>query len=116
MLSLWSTGHSGTSLAELLDDVLRIWGLTPGGSQRLNEIGPADRLVVAGAGAIRDLALTFEGRSHLDLADQLAVVAQHPGERQLFGAALAWLEPPRHPAWSRTGSSPTPSARSVPIA
>jgi hypothetical protein len=61
-------------LADLLDDVLRTWGLTPGGWQRLDDIGPADRLAVAGAGAIRDLALTFEGRSDLNLADQLAVV------------------------------------------
>src|SRR5262249_43827886 len=92
--SLWSTAHAKTTLADLLDDVLRIWGLIPSGRQRLDDIGPADRLVVAGAGAIRDLALTFEGRTDLDVADQLAVVAQHPGERQLFGTALAWLEPP----------------------
>jgi hypothetical protein len=104
--SLWSTSHGETTLADLLDDVLRIWGLTPGGRQRLDDIGPADRLVVAGAAAIRDLALTFEGRPDLDLADQLAVVAMHPGERQLFGAAIAWLEPPTPPCLVSPGIDP----------
>ncbi len=67
------------------------WGLEAQGLEAavLAGISPASKVVVAGAGAMLALAAHFEGASNLDLADQVLVVAGHPGERQLFGLAVA---------------------------
>ncbi len=64
----------------------------------LDTINPADKLVVAGPSAIAALIAAFAGRSELDWADQLHVVAAPPAHRQLAalgGALLNATKPTR---------------------
>jgi hypothetical protein len=77
----------------ILGEVARAWSLAPerpdlGSLERLT---PASRVVAAGAGAIVALAERFERRDGFDLANQVLLVADRPGERQLFGIAAALL-------------------------
>lgn len=58
-------------------------------------IHPSTRLVVAGASAIAALAESFDGRTDLDWADQVAIVATDPGTRQLAAFAGAALDATR---------------------
>lgn len=53
-------------------------------------VGAAERLVVAGPSAIAATVRAFAGRSDLDLADQVLVIATPPAHRQLaaLGGAL----------------------------
>lgn len=58
----------------------------------LAAIGPATRILAAGPGAVVSLAVLFSGRSGMDLADQVTLLTDQPGERQLFGLANVLLE------------------------
>jgi hypothetical protein len=83
-----------TELVATLREVAEAWGLplavTPALSALAARLGPASRAVVAGPSAIAAVAEQLAGRSDTDFADQLVLVSDHPGERQLFGvAALA---------------------------
>lgn len=78
-----------TSVEAALLAAASAWKLTPERID-LTPIEPADKLVVAGPGAIITLALAFEGQTDLDWAEQVLVVATHPAHRQLaaLGGAL----------------------------
>jgi hypothetical protein len=82
-----SAPDARTALREAAD----AWHLEPRllGGGLLEAISPATRIVAAGAGAVLSLAAHFEGSGTLDLADQVLVVADQPGPRQLFGLAVA---------------------------
>lgn len=86
-----------TDLAALLDELARIWHLEPAAVPAAATAGiePATRLACAGAGAVLAVARAFHGRPELDLADQVILVADDPGTRQLFGLAIAALGSPR---------------------
>jgi hypothetical protein len=82
-----------TTPPAILGEVARVWSLAP---QRpdvgvLERLTPATRIVATGAGAILTLAERFERRDGFDLANQVLLVTDHPGERQLFGIAAALL-------------------------
>lgn len=90
---LWRDAN-GTPPAENLGAVLSriaaVWKLSLQ-PHRHEAVSPSSRLVVAGASAVAALAQSFEGRSDLNWADQVAVVASDPPTRQLAafcGAAL----------------------------
>ena len=72
------------------------WSLAPvePPAASLKSIGPATRILAAGAGAALALARHFAGRSELDLGDQVAFFGTAPADRQLFGAAVALLDRP----------------------
>ncbi len=66
--------------------------MAPGAlSQPVGAISPATRLIVGGVGALLALFEAFEGRSGFDFAEQVLVVTDRPGERQLAGLAGALL-------------------------
>ncbi len=81
------------TLEPVLAAVAEIWSLRPEppAAGALDSIGPATRILAAGAGAILGLARHFEGRRDLDLASQVLLISDLPGERQLFGLAAALL-------------------------
>jgi hypothetical protein len=80
-------------LDALLGEIARIWHLEPAevSQQATAGIEPATRLACAGAGAVLALARAFDGRSELDFADQVTLIAEDPGTRQLFGLAITAL-------------------------
>lgn len=90
------------SLAALLDAAAAIWKLRVT-ADGLDEAGlaalhPASRVVAAGAGAVVELARSLSERGGFDLADQVTVVTESPGVRQLMGLAVLWTrrtQPPR---------------------
>lgn len=81
--------------AELVEKAATLWHLVPAATASVTDavrsIGPASRVVAAGAGAIVALTKHFQGRSDMDLADQVLLVTQRPAERQLFGLAVLAL-------------------------
>jgi hypothetical protein len=78
----------------LLRNAATAWGLEPRvvPERELADVGPATRIVAAGPGAVASLATFFSGRTGMDLADQVVLLGDHPGERQLFGFANVLLE------------------------
>lgn len=56
--------------------------------EQARAIGPADRVLVAGATALNALAAAAVDRRDLNLADQTLCIAATPAERHLFGLAL----------------------------
>ncbi|WP_428264125.1 hypothetical protein [Haliangium sp.] len=74
-----------------LRDAAAAWHLEPQpiDPTALAAISPASSIVAAGAGAVLALAAHFDGAATLDLADQVLVITGHPGQRQLFGLAVA---------------------------
>jgi hypothetical protein len=84
---------SKRDLGATLREVATIWGLAPQPlpPDALRDLAPATRLVVSGSGAVASVAAAFSGRPELDLADQVLLVADDPGTRQLFGLALVLL-------------------------
>lgn len=80
-------------LDALLREITRIWDIKPEAISRDATAGiePATRIACAGAGAVIALARAFHGRPELDLADQVTLIADAPGTRQLFGLAIAAL-------------------------
>lgn len=105
-------------LDALLGDIACIWHLEPAAVSREAAAGiePATRIACAGAGAVIALARAFRGRPELDLADQVTLIADAPGTRQLFGLAIAALggsragsqRPVRILATSPAGASDAP--------
>ncbi|XXY16175.1 hypothetical protein WME88_48855 [Sorangium sp. So ce216] len=81
----------------VLAEVASAWGFTPDatlageGGAELAGLGPASRVAASGAGAVLILAEHFASRRDLDLGDQVLFVTDRPGERQLFGLAVALL-------------------------
>lgn len=93
-LRLWRGARAqARSLAEVLEEAARAWSMRPAplDMATLAAVGPATRILAAGTGAVLALASHFEARPELDLADQVALVTSSPGERQLFGLAVALL-------------------------
>lgn len=83
------------NLSLALSTIASLWSL-PLTPVEPPSIQPSTRLVVAGPSAIVALAEAFEARADLDWADQVAIVATHPGARQLAafcGAALNVTKP-----------------------
>ncbi|MFO0575663.1 MAG: hypothetical protein U1A78_16830 [Polyangia bacterium] len=82
------------SMSALLDTTAAIWqmdvstdGIDP---EALDALQPASRVVAAGAGAVVALARSLSSRGGFDLADQVTVVTESPGVRQLLGLAILW--------------------------
>jgi hypothetical protein len=75
----------------VLEGIADVWALTvsPVPSTTLDRLGPASRLVLAGAGAVVAVAEAMAGRSGMDFGDQVLVVTDAPGLRQLTGIASA---------------------------
>lgn len=97
--ALWTatvTKPATTTLDALLAAVARAWKLKVTAID-VPAVAPADRLVVAGPGAIIATALAFEqGGRALDWRDQVVVVATPPAHRQLaalVGAMLGITQP-----------------------
>ncbi len=90
--TIWREANAAPAaenLAAALSRVADAWGLSL--SPVATDVTPSSRIVAAGPSAIAALAEAFEGRSELDWADQVVVVATAPGPRQLAafcGAAL----------------------------
>lgn len=93
-------GHAPTTLPALLDAVVAVWGLAPQvlAAGAISHLRPASRIVVAGAGAVLSLLPLFAERRDFDLADQVLLVADGAGVRQLFGLGAAWLPANRPPS------------------
>ncbi len=88
----WLRATPAEDATAFLRDAARAWGLQVGTvSQPLGTITPASRLVVAGVGALLAVFAAFDGRSGFDFAEQVTVVADRPGERQLAGLVGALL-------------------------
>jgi hypothetical protein len=81
-------------IRRLLLNAASMWDLEPRlvPEADLAAIGPATRILAAGPGAVVSLAVFFSGRSGMDLADQVILLTDQPGERQLFGLANVLLE------------------------
>lgn len=94
-----ATRHAPSSLTALLQSVIAIWGLSPqllpAGS--VDHLRAASRVVIAGAGAVLAVLPQFAERRDFDLADQVLLVADGAGVRQLFGLGAAWLATNRSP-------------------
>lgn len=84
----------GADVPRVLQSAASMWGLQPRTvpEDELATVGPATRIVAAGPGAVVSLAVFFSRRSGMDLADQVVLLADHPGERQLLGLANVLLE------------------------
>ncbi|MEY4582745.1 MAG: hypothetical protein RL701_7448 [Pseudomonadota bacterium] len=96
-----------TQLGELLRAYADIWNLKFAGADEqlvalLGRVNAASRVIVAGAGAIVALAEHMAARNDCDLGDQVLLVTEQPGVRQLAGIAAAL-----------TGSRKTPRCVSV---
>ena len=89
---MWRTGQGkalATDMRATLTAVAAGWGATVVGCS-VGAVGPAEKLVVAGPGAIIAVLESFSKGRDLDWADQVIVVATPPAHRQLaaLGAAL----------------------------
>lgn len=84
-------------LASALHHAAALWHLHPGALHSpLPELTPSTRLLVSGVGALLAVAQAFlqdhsRTRSGFDFADQVIVVTERPGERQLAGLTAALL-------------------------
>ena len=87
-----------------LDFLAKIWGLTLPATD-VSQVVPASRVVVAGAGAIAALADHMAGRKDMDFGDQLLLVTDRPGERQLLGLASALCGSRTRPRTVRSDAS-----------
>jgi hypothetical protein len=80
--------------ANTVDDVLRAiaqaWRLKLEPVE-VGVVRPAERIVVVGASATAELIRAFAGKSDLDWAEQVTVVAASPSVRQIAAAASAIL-------------------------
>lgn len=88
-------GQAGAGdIRRLLQSAAAMWGLQPRlvADTELESVGPATSIVAAGPGVVLSLACLFAARSGLDFADQVVLLGDHPGERQLFGLANVMLE------------------------
>lgn len=82
-----SASDASTLLGAIADVwAVRVAALEPGA---LDRIGAASRIVVAGGGAVIALAAHVAQRSDMDFGDQVLLVADAPGVRQLAGLAAA---------------------------
>lgn len=91
--------HAPADLRALLDAVVAAWGLSPRplSPEAMTNLRPASRVVAAGAGAVLSLLPIFADRRDFDLTDQVLLVADTAGVRQLFGLGAAWLPTNRSP-------------------
>ncbi|MEP6651905.1 MAG: hypothetical protein ABJA82_01015 [Myxococcales bacterium] len=77
-----------TSRSSALGKITEMLGLVPKPID-VSAVGPASRIVAAGAGAILALAEHMAGRADTDFGDQILLVTDLAAERQLFGIASA---------------------------
>ncbi|MCG5052482.1 MAG: hypothetical protein KA712_05945 [Myxococcales bacterium] len=91
-----------------------LWGLAPGPvvTGAVASAQAASRIIVAGAGAAIALVEHAEGRSDMDLGDQVLLVAQSPGERQILGLGVALLGGRQTPR-TVTAQDPLTQARAL---
>lgn len=107
--TLWRVALAQDAAAEpraVLEAVARAWGLSLQAFDP-DEIGANDALVVAGGSAIAATIEAFAGRSDLDWAEQVTVVATPPAHRQLgalAGAVLRSTKPTR--VWTAQATLP----------
>lgn len=84
----------GAVNCETIEDTLRqiagTWGIDLNPAP-IEPVGAAEQLVVAGPSAIAALVQNFAGKSELNWADQVTVVATPPSHRQLAAVAGALL-------------------------
>ncbi len=83
--------HLATEATPTLDTVAQALGIQPA-PVTLPTIHPATRLVIAGGAAILATAQAFQGRSDLDWARRVTVVADRPASRQLAGLASLFVQ------------------------
>jgi hypothetical protein len=105
----WLRALPPSDALAFLREVARVWGLAvTAPAESLGQVKPSTRLVVAGAGALLATFEAFDGRSGFAFAEQVTVVADHPGERQLAGLAGALLG--SHEAVKLLSPTSTPEA------
>lgn len=106
-----ATASALTDVRRALDAAAALWAIKPSvlPVDVVARVAPATRVVVAGAGAIISVATHFAGRTDLDFADQVLIVADDPAERQLAGLAGLLLDT-RHPARLVDTTSADPAA------
>lgn len=80
--------------AAALAAIAAAWGRTLA-PHAVGQVGPNDRLVLAGASAIAAAIEAFAAGTALDWSEQVMVVASAPAERQLAAAATALLNKQR---------------------
>ncbi len=81
-------GDKNTKPSPTLAEFAKVWGWE-WSLLSVAHVVPASRVVVAGVGAIVALADHMFGRTDMDFADQVLLVTDRAGERQLFGLAAA---------------------------
>ncbi len=77
-----------------LEACVRAWGLSLEPVE-VGQIGPADKLVVAGPGAARSLLAAFSGGRDLAWEEQVTCLASPPAHRQLFACLAALINAKR---------------------
>ena len=85
------------TLRELLDVARTTWSIPPFSlppvlAASFERLSPSTKILLAGADAITGLVVAAQGRSDLDLATQVVLLADDPVERQLFGLGLILLQ------------------------
>jgi len=89
--ALWNQAATAKPSADPLaavDQILATWRLEPQPCQ-LPKLGPSSRLVVAGLGALVATLRAFLANADLSWPNQVVVIADEPGPRQLAAAAAA---------------------------
>ncbi len=87
--------QNSPNLTATLAEICNVWGLKPSvPNTGIPKITPASRVAIAGSGTVMAFAKAMHGRDDMDFADQLTLITNHPGERQLFGIAAALLQSP----------------------
>lgn len=90
---VWKDGFKGDvadSVGAALEGLCAAWELTPSPFE-LPKLTPTSRAVVGGASAIAAAIATFAESSDLRWTEQIIVVADAPGERQLAASAAVLL-------------------------
>lgn len=87
--ALWRDAKAPGSQAQALAALLAAWGVREPKPFALPKLGPSSRLVVAGLGALLACARAFLDDADLSWPNQVAVVADAPGVRQLAAAVPA---------------------------
>jgi hypothetical protein len=89
---------TSASISSVLAEFAKVWSLEWRGTV-VAQVSAASRIVAAGAGAIVALADHMAGRTEMDFTDQVLLVSDRPGERQLLGLAAALLGSRTRPRW-----------------
>lgn len=93
--SLWKQRPEVTgSLRAALVRAAEAWAVTPAACA-VEPVGPSDKLVVVGPGAVVATAEAFAAGADLDWSEQVVAVATPPAHRQLAAMVGALLHAPR---------------------